>query len=439
LIKTDANLLQAVKYHSSCSRNLFLKDRFGNNQLVEWTSDSVGLVTCFINATLGITLANPITAEGFDIRLVELNTLTNFDPFTFNKTDEVNGVELRRGESFSPSPITVILDLTVRQVYNFFTTVVGETLEGSVECNGDDFFEFIAGNPLPPTFPTVAPSVAPTFTPFPTPDPETTGCGLDGIITCGVIDGPTTNCNQLSAPRVTSCLTGANVPLTELRFQYTAQNCDILSTVECRDRKDGPAGLSEVYIEASDRDGDYVSGIFEFEDFITLQNPSGFTRGEVDIRISTVDRDKNDNRGDRIQDVVINTQCADGSLELGRDFGALRLTAFDNDQDGLQTLFATYKIIYTIENDSVFDANIVSAVVNSQISGPSTELIPGNPIPIKRFESIEILEETQTINLMDATAIPAFVFGMRVQGFADTEQMRTCGDFPVMFFSVKEA
>jgi hypothetical protein len=115
------------------------------------------------------------------------------------------------------------------------------------------------------------------------------------------------------------------------------------------------------------------------------------------------------------------------------------LTAFDNDQDGLQTLFATYKIIYTIENDSVFDANIVSAVVNSQISGPNTELIPGNPIPVKRFETTQILEETETINLMDATAIPAFVFGMSVQGFADTEQMRTCDDFPILFFSVQEA
>ena len=75
LIKTAANILQTVRYDSSCSRNLlFLKDRFGNSQLVEWTSDDVGLVTCFIEATVDITLVNPISATGSYIRLLELNT-----------------------------------------------------------------------------------------------------------------------------------------------------------------------------------------------------------------------------------------------------------------------------------------------------------------------------------------------------------------------------
>jgi hypothetical protein len=113
---------------------------------------------------LDISLTNPITATGSAIRLLELNSLTNFDPFVFSKTDEVNGVELQEGQSFLPVPIVVTLDLTVHQRYNFFTTIVGETLDGFDECNGDDFFKFVAGNPLPPTFPTLAPSPSPTFT-----------------------------------------------------------------------------------------------------------------------------------------------------------------------------------------------------------------------------------------------------------------------------------
>jgi hypothetical protein len=31
--------LQNLKYHSSCSANLFLKDKFGASQLVEWEND----------------------------------------------------------------------------------------------------------------------------------------------------------------------------------------------------------------------------------------------------------------------------------------------------------------------------------------------------------------------------------------------------------------
>jgi hypothetical protein len=170
-ITRPANILQTVMYRSSCARSLFLKDRFGSNQLVEFTSEAQGVVTCFINATLDITLLNLATTSGFDVRLLGLKSLTNFDPFIFNKTDEVSGVVLLQGESFKPSSIDVTLDLTVRQRYNFFTTVVGESLDEAVECNGDDFYNFIAGNPLPPIFPTVSPSVSPTFTPFPTPDP----------------------------------------------------------------------------------------------------------------------------------------------------------------------------------------------------------------------------------------------------------------------------
>jgi hypothetical protein len=438
-IKMPANILQTTRYHSSCSRNLFLKDRFGNSQLVEWTSATVGLITCFITASLDISLTNPITATGSAIKLLELNSLTNFDPFIFSKTDEVNGVVLQEGQSFSPTPIVVTLDLTVRQRYNFFTTIVGETIDGFDECNGDDFFEFVAGNPLPPTFPTVAPSASPTFTPFPTPDPETTGCGLDGTVTCVVTDGPTSDCNQLSVPLVTSCITPDNVPLTELRFLNTGQNCGAIPPGPvCTDRNGGPGGATEIFVEISDSDGTYVERVVALGGFVRATNPTGFDRGTLAIRVWLVNRASNDLKGARVQDLVVNTECADGSLVLERDFGTLQLTAFDNARDGLQTLFATYSITYAIENDSVFDATITSALVSSQISGPRQELVP-TPPSIGRFETIQILEETQTINLEAASARPAFIFGMSVRGIADTQFMETCTDFPTIFFRVQSA
>jgi hypothetical protein len=121
-------------------------------------------------------------------------------------------------------------------------------------------------------------------------------------------------------------------------------------------------------------------------------------------------------------------------LELGRAFGTLKLTAFDNEEDGLQTLFATYKITYSIFNDSVFGATITNGVVSSTISGPSTERVP-TPIFVKRLETVQIFEESETINLMDA-AVQAFIFGMDVVGFADTVQAGACDDFEFFFFTV---
>jgi hypothetical protein len=231
------------------------------------------------------------------------------------------------------------------------------------------------------------------------------------------------------------------VPLTELRFQYTGQNCaDGSDPNECQDQNGGPSGVTEVFVEIFDDDGTpYVEAVFQLEDIITVRNPSGFTTGEIEIVIYRVDRDQDDNIGDQIQTLVINTDCDDGSLVLERDYGALMLTAFDNEVDGLQTLFATYTIIYLIENDSVFDATITEGVVGSTISGPSTERVP-TPIFVERFETARIFEESETINLRDAaTAVQAFIFRMDVAGFAATNQMRDCTDDVLIFFTVAAA
>ena len=40
------NLIQTVQYHSSCSANLFLLDRFGAAQLMQWTNEDQGTI-CF--------------------------------------------------------------------------------------------------------------------------------------------------------------------------------------------------------------------------------------------------------------------------------------------------------------------------------------------------------------------------------------------------------
>ena len=448
-IKSPANILQTVKYHSSCSRNLFLKDRFGNHQLVQWTSEELGLITCFIDASLDITIDIPIDVEDDDpIRLLEMTILHNYEPFVFNRTGEVNGVELGPGDSLEVSPLEVTLDLTTRQRYTFFTTLIGEALDGSSECNGDDFFEFTAGNPLPPIFPTVAPSASPTRSPFPTPDPETTPCNLEAAVSCRVFDASTRNCQQLAVPTILSTCVGMiegsrdepDIPdpvVTELKFLYTGENCQN-TRPDCRDSNGGPNGAQEVWVEINDRDGDYVAQVIQLGDFVSISNPSGFSRNQIKIEIYLYDPTEDDNRGDRLQRERIEPLCEDNpeSLTLGTDYGAMKLTFFQSERDGIQSLYATVQLTYTIENDSVFDAVISSAVKSSFFSG-SEELVPGNQA-IGRFEEVEIFQESQTLNLEEASqAVIGFLFGLVVEGRRDDGPISlACDDNAVYFFTV---
>ena len=150
-----ANMIQSVVYHSSCSRNLFLKDRYGASQIVVFVNDLQGIVTCFFNSTFDISIIND---GDFGAEFVSLVSVTNLG--VFNLTDQVLGQNVAPGESFAIS-LPVALDLTVRQRYTVLSTITGRTEGSGVICTDTDFLTFVAGNPLPPTFPTVTPSAFP--------------------------------------------------------------------------------------------------------------------------------------------------------------------------------------------------------------------------------------------------------------------------------------
>jgi hypothetical protein len=143
-IVRQENTMQTIKYHSSCAWNLFLNDIFGSVQLVEFVNEVQGRVTCFIKAILALDIQIPIFTTNGDnsVRLTSLEMLTNVFGI-IDKTEEVNGFVVN-GMVDEPIPIEITLDLTVRQSYTFFTTIVGETVSGGDECNGDNFFEFVA-------------------------------------------------------------------------------------------------------------------------------------------------------------------------------------------------------------------------------------------------------------------------------------------------------
>ena len=164
-VTTPENVVQSVIYHSSCSRNLFLKDRYGSLQLVVFVNELQGIVSCFFSVTFDFNIAN---TGSFDTSLVSLEAVSNIG--VFNLTDEVLGTTIVPGETFVVTR-DFFLDLTVRKTYTFESVIVGETLPAPGElCQDSDSLSFTAGNPLPPKIPTIAPIGAPLptipFIPF---------------------------------------------------------------------------------------------------------------------------------------------------------------------------------------------------------------------------------------------------------------------------------
>jgi len=195
-VTDPSNILQAVQYHSSCSSNLFLKDRFGATQLVIWVNEDQGTVSCFANQTFELDITVPIDIVGGPATITSLTVASNVDPFFFNLTDKVAGVEVDAGETLSVS-IAIPIDLTQKQTYNLLVTIAALTSLGQ-QCRATDLVSFTAGYPLPPIFPTFAPTTAPTGIPPRDGDPETAICNLEADIDCRGSSGET--CRSLRPP-----------------------------------------------------------------------------------------------------------------------------------------------------------------------------------------------------------------------------------------------
>lgn len=124
--ETTSNLLQVVDYHSSCSQNLDLKNRFGASQIVEWANEEQGLITCFSDISYDLRVNIPLTLEKLIIR-------TNFDG-TKNLTDQMYGTHVPAGAAIGVN-FDVNIDLSQRVRYTFLTFISGTTDTG-VQCEG---------------------------------------------------------------------------------------------------------------------------------------------------------------------------------------------------------------------------------------------------------------------------------------------------------------
>ena len=137
---TKGTWAQLINFHSSCSQNLFLKDKYGSTQLVIFFNGSQGLVSCFITASFAITLTN----EGLSNadRLVSFTNTINGN--TTDLTDSVLAVE--SGQTVVVTT-QILIDMTVRQSYEVTTMIIGATSRGQ-ECSDSFTFNFAAGNDL---------------------------------------------------------------------------------------------------------------------------------------------------------------------------------------------------------------------------------------------------------------------------------------------------
>ena len=199
----QSTVLQSVQYHSSCSSNLELKNRFGASQLVEFINDLQGLVSCFQTVSFAIDVALPITATGSES--IELTTMTAMTSFAglIDLTPQVAGQVIGPD---SPS-IVVTLEGTInaaeRQMYTIAYSVEGVRVSDGALCTGMDMISFVAGadpNATAPSAPTGggtskskgSPPVAPAPTgsgggsvPSPGPVAPTAGGGVPTAPTSG--------------------------------------------------------------------------------------------------------------------------------------------------------------------------------------------------------------------------------------------------------------
>jgi len=425
-----ADILQTLVFHSSCSQNLFLKDRFGAHQLVVFVNEEQGLQSCFFNATFTLNIGNDI--QGSAAILQTLASNTNYGLFNF--TDEVNGIVLQPGETLTPSPsFDVVIDLTVVTNNRILTTITGTSTEGFF-CSDGDFFTFVTGLALPPNVPTRAPTSAPTRTPLPTPDPEDTACTLQAFTSCDVTNaGGIFECDNIVPPTSTQCLTGG-VP-RELEFIYRGGSC--------------PGSTSQPFAcnGIADEDEVWITIISENQNIlwnrITTRGTFMDLRGidnSVDVTISTVE---NGRVGQELQSMVFNTTCvASSGLRLKDTFGALELVEFTTGSGNsavVNAAFANVEITYGVELErgTSTKARVTSA---SSIGGPVGSQTPTTyPLPADILgprDSYVFGKQTEVIDLMNPGGVNSFSYALAVSALSASNSNLPCSDTSLVEFTV---
>jgi hypothetical protein len=344
----DDNLIQNMFYHSSCSSNLFLKDRFGAIQLVEWLNDAQGKISCFVSQNFELDITIPIDIEGGPATVTGLTVASNVEPYFFNLTDDVFGTVVPAGGTFQ-ADIGVPIDLTQKKTYTLLITVDAVTTIGRL-CRATELTSFTAGYPLPPIFPTLAPTLAPTGTDSPTPDPERTVCSIVADIECSTFSGK--SCIGISLPTDTVCNSQSGSPDT-VDFQYNGFGLT-----------DPP---DEIFVRAI---GGKKGLLQVFNGVMKLGEAVRFSNGVVfDIEITFLTVDANGFSDTTLTSATFSPDCSGNGMALLDQVGPLKLIGFTSREQGSQNAIELVTLKFVVGNAGSLNLETTSAVKNSALTG----------------------------------------------------------------------
>jgi len=423
----SANMLQTLVYHSSCSQNLFLKDRYGASILVVFVNEVQGLVSCFFNATYSFTIGNE--AKGDNAILNTLTSATNFGLFNF--TDDINGLVIEPDGPPIVRSISIVIDLTVRERYTALTTITARAPRGK-ECVDVDFLTFIAGMPQNPNVPTIPPTSAPTTTPQPTPDPEENTCELDSTITCEVVNGPGfAACTQLTRPNTQICDI-EDLP-RELEFRYVGGDCPGTAVTNPQFECTGNANLDRVWILIESNTNILYNGLTEEGGFLDLRGV-----GEIlDVQIYSLLNNRPSNT--IIQSMIINATCAlDNDIRLRNTWGGLELIEFTTVIDGVRetnSALAVVEMVYSVSANTPIKAIITSASSTSDFEGVQQYTPPLTPIASR--DTLVLGGEKITIDLINPSRA-SFDFNLDITGVSNANSSPCTGGNASFSFSIPE-
>jgi len=421
--------IQDQFFHSSCSQNLFLKDRFGSVQLVAWLNGLQGFVTCFVDVEFSFAIVNGELGNPSDTSpatLLSFFTLTNLigdgDGLELrNFTDIVYGKTLQPGELYEFEAIFTI-DATVRRFYTAISNLVGRNDDTNGICRVSSVLSFTAGADLTPVFPTKAPTVSPTSTAFPTVDPESVDCDIDAEITCESNGKPCES--SLKFPTVTC---NGDVPNT-MEFMFTGKECmDTIASEalkDCSDENVIPDGTESVYVYISDdkfKDGPFFSGVVSKNEIFTA-NVGG--EGKLGIQIYNV---ANGVQGDLLyQEMQTDTKCETDKKQLVTAdlFGALQLTGFASNSQSVSGE-ASITLSYSVVNNDRYKTTIDGA--NAYMSYETTFFPPGSIELSKRGEDYLLGTYTKDVNLFELVNQKER-YSLSVTGFNSNNPVRNCSD-----------
>jgi hypothetical protein len=383
------NVLQLVDLHLSCSQPLFLFDKFGASQVTEWIETSGRVVSDrqadVETGTIEVKL-DTSTDIVKPVRLLEMTVLTNTQDAPIDYTSQVAGMILGPGDVIELPGFQIDIDLSARTRYTFFTTIIGETIDGTNMCNGFSFLECTIGFNLLPVFPTMVPTPSPTITPFPTPDPNSTTCEIDAEITCNVLSLEGVECDQILAPKSATCPASAELLVAYLKYDGSLGETVFVEIV---------CDKSTTFI-----DRPVVAG--ETVPFRTRANSCA----EVSFIIS--DGDPEDG-GTNLAEETVTTECP-GPWTLGNTIaGAFTLDAYiDTIDDGasfsVNVNEAEVEFNFLAENSGQFPLTVVSGTISDTIASAAsgiggTSQVGGLPTTLLPRSRTTLQSVTNTIDL----------------------------------------